>query len=130
MTQRTIGYTVLAMLFAILLTGCAAPFDPNEYSRMVDVRVGLQESRCANDPDAAHMAATTKSHLEWLAVYSQNLPDNANTTAMIAAIKRSADEFANRYSQGNPSTAYCRLKVRAMQEQIDTIIKTTGRRPR
>lgn len=130
MTQRTIGYTMLAMLFAILLTGCAAPFDPNEYSRMVDIRYSLDAANCQDPVGARIMATTVKQHTDWLALYSQHLPDNSNTQGMIAALNRSATEFATRYQNATPSPAYCRAKVQNLQAEIDIILKTTGRRPR
>lgn len=105
-------------------------FDENEYSRMVDVRVELEESRCTDHKDAQQMAVRLKSHLDWLAIYSQHLPNNNNTNSMVMAMRKSTDEFADRYTRGSATTAYCRLKVQALAEQIDIILKTTASRPR
>jgi hypothetical protein len=131
MTLRTLGYTALMILFTIMLVGCAARFDSNEYARMVDIRMELSESRCADDADARVMSLAIDRHVSWLSVYSQHLPDNSNTRKMIESMKRSTDEFRDRYAQSqSPSVVYCRLKVRAMQDQVDIILKTTARRER
>jgi hypothetical protein len=130
MKRRILGYTELVILMLILLAGCAAKFDTNEYSRMVDIRHALDESRCANDADARVMSTEIKNYLKWLSIYSQHLPDNANTQTMISAMKNTADEFAERAARSGSSVVYCRLKVRTMTDQIDSILKTTGRRSR
>jgi hypothetical protein len=129
-TWRWTGRIGLGILFLILLTSCAAVFDENEYSRMVDIRVELQEARCTSPQDATIMSQRVKSHVDWLAIYSQHLPDNKNTVSMIAAMRKSTDEFADRLGREPASSAYCRLKVTMLQDQIDIILKTTARRPR
>lgn len=129
--KKIIGYPAIAIMLVLLVAGCAARFDSNEYARMVDVRMELVESRCANDSDARIMSQAIDRHMSWLLVYSQHLPDNSNTRKMIESMKRSTDEFRDRYNQPQaPSGTYCRLKVRAMQDQVDIILKTTARRER
>lgn len=124
------GRIVLGLLFVVLLSACAAKFDTNEYSRMVDIRYSLDAVNCQDPVRARIMATTVKQHTDWLALYSQHLPDNSNTQAMVAALNRSAAGFSARYNNATPSPAYCRAKVQNLQAEIDIILKTTGRRPR
>ena len=124
------GRIVLGLLFVVLLSACAAKFDSKEYGRMVDIRYSLDAVNCQDPSSARTMAITVKQHTDWLALYSQHLPDNSNTQAMVAALDRSATEFATRYQNATPSQAYCRAKVQNLQVEIDIILKTTGRRPR
>jgi hypothetical protein len=130
MIRRILGYTGLVILFLIMLAGCAARFDTNEYSRMVDMRHALLESRCANVSDVRAMSRTIQTDISWLVIYSQHLPNNDNTVAMLAAVKKTADEFSDRSAKADFSVAYCRIKVRTLQDQIDIILKNTANRPR
>jgi hypothetical protein len=130
MIPRILGRVGLVILLLILLAGCAAKFDSNEYSRLVDIRHALLESRCADAADVRAMSKTIQNDLSWLMIYSQNLPHNDNTTSMLAAMKTTADELSIRTSRDDFSVVYCRLKIRTLQDQLDIILKTTANRPR
>jgi len=128
--KRRLGYVVLSVLCVVLIAGCAATFDNNEYSRLVDIRHSLQENRCADIASAQQMAKTVSDTTQWLQIYSQHLPNNKNTINMLAAFAEGAQAFSKSYDSGTPSAAFCRLKVRNLHDQLDIMLATTARRPR
>ncbi len=122
---------ILAITMMIFLTGCAAVFDGNEYSRMVDMRYGMSEQHCDDPRQAKIMANQTLIITDWLTIYSQHLPNNEPTQNMLTAYRLSVKDFVDRYESATPpSAAFCRLKVKNLHDQLDIMLDSTGRRPR
>jgi protein involved in sex pheromone biosynthesis len=115
---------------SLILSGCAATFDNNEYSRLVDMRSDLREEQCADTDTAKTMVRKAVKDAEWLMVYSRHLPSNSNTQAMLDAYYPGVKEFAEAYDRTTPSVVFCRLKVRNLTDQLDIMLSTTARRPR
>jgi hypothetical protein len=117
------------LLMPLMLAACAT-FDNNEYSRLVDMRYELRETRCADNGEAQQMAQSVLAHTQWLQIYSQHLPSNKNTIDMLSAYSQGVQEFHDAYQTSQPSVIFCRLKVRNLHDQLDIMLATTARRPR
>ena len=133
MTLDRIGMALsrsLAISSVIFLAGCVAMFDNNEYSAMVTMRAELNPAHCEDTDRARNMAQQVAKSSQWLVIYSRYLPDNHNTVTMVNALDATAKDFQDRYQSAAPSAVFCRTKVKIMQNQLDTILDTTARRPR
>jgi hypothetical protein len=119
-----------AIFAAMMMVGCAAKFDNNEYSRLVDMRHQLHESRCANDSDMRVMISELVDHSSWLLIYSKYLPNNDATVVMLDSYTKTLADLQNNYKGSTPSIVYCRIKIKTMQEQLDIMLRTTASRPR
>lgn len=120
----------LAISALLLLTGCVAMFDNNEYSAMVTMRAELDAAKCEDPDQARQMARDLHKTSQWLVIYGRHLPDNHNTVTMITALEKTARDFSDRYQGTAASAGFCKTKVKIMQGQLDTILDTTARRPR
>lgn len=118
-----------------LLTACAAKFDSFEYARVVDIRhtvaIAQQQGTCANSTQAKAVADKIYSDARWLMTYAQYLPNNEPGEQMAIAVFNTAAEFSKRYESTEPvSKFYCDLKLKALAQQVETIQKSHGGRPR
>ena len=119
----------------VVLTACAAKFDALEYGRVVDIRhtvsVAQQEGVCSDKLKAKLVADRIYSDARWLMMYSQYLPSNDPAEQMAIGVFNTAAEFSKRYDGVEPvSKFYCELKLKALAQQVETIQKSHGGRPR
>ena len=64
-------------------------------------------------------------------MYSQYLPSNDPAEQMAIGVFNTAAEFSKRYDGVEPvSKFYCELKLKALAQQVETIQKSHGGRPR
>ena len=133
--RRIIGYSGLAILFAILLTGCAlfpSMFDSNEHARIVNIHVAsIDDSVCQSRDTAGPVARQMYQDARWVWHYGQHLSDNEKMTAMESELMKITRELADRYDKAESvSTYYCKNKFENIRRATDTIIKVSARRPR
>jgi len=132
---RIIGYGLLVLLCALLLTGCGlfpARFDGQEHGMIVNVHVISQDDAVCNSRDSAYLAAQTMyQDARWAWNYGRHQPDNAPMATMTANLMAMTRELDDRYKKGDSvSATYCRLKFKNIHQATDTILKVSARRPR
>lgn len=133
--RRIVGYSVIAVIVAVLLTGCAlfpSKFDSNEHARIVDIHVTSADNSVCQDRDAAARAAKTMyQDAVWVWNYGQYLTNNEKMTAMERELLSMTKELADRYARPDPvSNFYCRSKFENIHRATTTMIKVSARRPR
>lgn len=133
--RRLVGYSAIALLFIILLTGCAlfpSMFDANEHARIVNIHVAaIDDSVCAKKETAAPVAQQMYQDARWVWHYGQHLSDNEKMTKMEFELMQITKELADRYEKTDTvSTFYCKNKFENIRRATDTIIKVSARRPR
>ena len=134
-TRRIIGYSLLALLCLLLLSGCGllpSRFDSQEHAMIVNVHVISQDDAVCNTRDSAYLAAQTLyQDARWAWNYGRDLPNNEKMVTMTANLMAMTKELDDRYKKGDPvSAAYCRLKFRNIHQATDAILKASARRPR
>lgn len=126
---------VLLISCISILAACAAKFDGLEYGRVVDIRhtvsIAQQEKVCEKPGQAKTVADSIYSDARWLMIYAQYLPNNEPGEQMAIGLFNTAAEFSKRYDSVEPvSKFYCELKLKALAQQVETIQKSHGGRPR
>ena len=133
--RRIIGYSLLALLCLLLLSGCGllpSRFDGQEHAMIVNVHVISQDDAVCNSRDSAYLAAQTMyQDARWAWNYGRDLPNNEKMAAMTANLMAITRELDDRYKKGDAvSATYCRLKFKNIHQATDTILKVSARRPR
>ena len=133
--RRIIGYSLLALLCLLLLSGCGllpGRFDGQEHAMIVNVHVISQDSNVCDSRDSAYLAAQTMyQDARWAWNYGRDLPNNDKMAAMTANLMAITKELDDRYKKGDAvSATYCRLKFKNIHQATDTILKVSARRPR
>lgn len=118
----------------LLLAACAAPFDNNEYSRMVEMRytvdTAIEQKTCEQPTQMKLVSEKLQADARWWLIYSRYLPKNDLTVTMADALGAVTKEMAVRYQGPAPSTMYCNLKLKNIRDQLEIVLKTTAGRPR
>jgi len=133
--RRIIGYSLLALLCLLLLSGCGllpSRFDGQEHAMIVNVHVISQDDGVCNSRDSAYLAAQTMyQDARWAWNYGRDLPNNDKMATMTANLMAITRELDDRYKKGDSvSATYCRLKFKNIHQATDTILKVSARRPR
>jgi len=133
--RRIVGYTGIAFLLAILLTGCAlfpSMFDANEHARIVNIHVAAtDDSVCNRREAAAPVAQQMYQDARWVWHYGQHLSDNEKMTKMELELMQITKELADRYeSTATVSVFYCKNNFENILLATDIIMKVSARRPR
>lgn len=125
---------ILLTISVILLTSCAAPFDNNEYGRMVEMRhtvdLAIDQKTCERPAQMKAVAEKLQLDARWWSIYSRYLPKNELTVTMAEALVAVTKEMSDRYRDTAPSTMYCNLKLKNVRDQLEIVLNTTARRPR
>jgi len=133
--RRILGYSVLAVIFVVLLTGCAifpSKFDAHEHARVVDIHVASADATVCQDRDlAARTAKSMHQDAVWVWNYGQYLTNNEKMTAMEQELVNMTKELTDRYAKADTVSAfYCRSKFENIHRATTTMIKVSARRPR
>lgn len=133
--RRLFGYSAIAMLFVLLLAGCAlfpSMFDANEHARIVNIHVAaIDDSVCNRRESAAPVAQQMFADARWAWHYGQSLTDNEKMTKMSFELMMMTKEMADRYdSAATVSTFYCKNKFENIRRATDAMMKVSARRPR
>ena len=121
---------------SIVLSGCSlffvSRFDYNEQARLITVLQLTQHAEvCADPAQAAYAAQQLNTHVEWLQMYSRDLPHNEPMQKMNEQLMGAVKEFVARYKSTTPvSKIYCESKMHNIQKIADVMRDVSARRPR
>ena len=127
---------IIAISSALLLSACSlwpSYFDQNEHARMVDIAITSKDaSVCDNYNTAKTTVVNIVRDTNWLIVYGNSLPDNDSLIEAYSNLEAIVPDFGKRYVDpaNPPSAAYCKLKLKNINEATQTLIEVSGRRPR
>ena len=134
--RRLIGYTLLALLLALLLSGCGllpSRFDSQEHAMIVNVHVISQDDGVCNQRDSAYLAAQTMyQDARWAWNYGRYLQKNEEMTRMTENLMAITKELDDRYKKTDTavSAVYCRAKFKTIHQATETILRVSARRER
>ena len=133
--RRFLGYSALAVIFAVLLTGCAlfpSMFDGQEHARLVDIHMASADDSVCRDRDTASRVATKMyQDAGWVWNYGQHLTNNEKMARMEQELLSMTKELYERYQKTDTvSQFYCKSKFENIHRATTTIIKVSARRPR
>lgn len=99
-----------------------APFDPNEYALVNEVRTLSLLNKC--DKDTINEIYISSFELK---NYSEYLPANELTIKMTSDLFKIVSELKNK---NNPDQFYCQAKLNIIESSSEEIQKVIGNRPR
>lgn len=131
--RRIVGYALLALIFLILLLGCASKFDSQEHAMIVNIHVISQDDGVCNQRDSAYLAAQTMyQDARWAWNYGRYLQKNEEMTRMTENLMAITKELDDRYKKADTavSAVYCRAKFKTIHQATETILRVSARRER
>ena len=131
---------ILIIMATVLLNGCAvydafmmAPYDPNEYKLITEVRVdaAFYRSQCDNPLLAPGNAQAISAKTNLFEKYQEMIPRNNNGYQAAKALNEIAQGLSTQYAKSTSvSTVFCRLKYNNIEKSAESIQRTTAGRPR
>ena len=131
---------LIVMATAVLINGCAvydafmmAPYDPNEYKLITEVRVdaAFYRSQCDNPLLAPGNAQAISAKTNLFEKYQEMIPRNNNGYQSAKALNDITQGLSAQYSKSTTvSTVFCRLKYNTIEKSAESIQRTTAGRPR
>ena len=115
---------IIALILAVGLTGCATVqswipsfWDANQSSRITDVQLAVDRLDCAGDQ--LSQVSRIRDDLRWFELYSRSKGAvQQDVIKLIAPMQDTVEDMYKRNSEGRGSKAYCELKRRVMQQQV------------
>jgi hypothetical protein len=131
---------ILIIMATVVLNGCAvydafmmAPYDPNEYKLITEVRVdaAFYRSHCDNPLLAPGNAQAISAKTNLFEKYQEMIPRNNNGYQAAKALNEIAQGLSVQYTKSTSvSTTFCRLKYNTIEKNAESIQRITARRPR
>lgn len=127
--------TIVSLVFALALTSCSLlpqVYDNNEYQLLaqLETRIQLVNEQCS-DTD------TVRSHIphlvydaELLHTYTFYIPKDTEVFEMSTILRDDVRQFEERYQNGVPSLAYCKLKTKTFLLKVRTALKAVAKKKR
>ena len=114
----------IILTLTLLLTGCASVqswipsfWDANQSSRITDVQLAVDRLDCAEDQ--LPQVSRIRDDLRWFELYSRSKGAvQQDVIKLIAPMQETVEDMYKRNSEGRGSKAYCELKRRVMQQQV------------
>ena len=114
----------IILTLTLLLTGCASIqswipsfWDANQSSRITDVQLAVDRLDCAEDQ--LPQVSRIRDDLRWFELYSRSKGTvQQDVIKLIAPMQETVEDMYKRNSEGRGSKAYCELKRRVMQQQV------------
>ena len=114
----------IILTLTLLLTGCASIqswipsfWDANQSSRITDVQLAVDRLDCAEDQ--LPQVSRIRDDLRWVELYSRSKGTvQQDVIKLIAPMQETVEDMYKRNSEGRGSKAYCELKRRVMQQQV------------
>ena len=124
----------------VALNGCAvydafmmAPYDPNEYKLITEVRVDAEfyRSQCDNPLLAPGNAQAIAAKTNLFEKYQEMIPRNNNGYQAAKALNEITQGLSVQYTKvASVGTTFCRLKYNTIEKSAESIQRTTAGRPR
>lgn len=116
------------IILSLLLTGCVlipTPFDPVMYDRVVTLSTSTSEaaSQCGS-PAMQAESEVLKDQSKALMKYTEFASKDMHSS--LAIVDKNITELSNAYEKGTPSTAYCKLKLTIINNDLDLILQGAG----
>jgi hypothetical protein len=118
---------ILAVVFAVLLTGCASisnllpsKWDPNEVAAVTDLRFEVRKVNCDSPEAALPTLQKLVDKKDWLWMYSESRK-NKDVLQLIRPFNETLDDIHNRAKNGKMSKAFCNGKLVILTTQSDAI---------
>ena len=117
-----------AVYDALTLTG----FDPNEYRIITEIRVDANHYKdaCANPLIAQTNAVAIANKTDLFEIYSEQIPNNADSYKAATSLNEIAQGLARRYDTPPVPVLFCKLKYTSIENSARVIQHTIGNRPR
>ena len=114
----------IILTLTLLLTGCASIqswipsfWDANQSARITDVQLAVDRLDCAEDQ--LPQVSRIRDDLRWFELYSRSKGTvQQDVIKLIAPMQETVEDMYKRNSEGRGSKAYCELKRRVMQQQV------------
>ena len=114
----------IILTLTLLLTGCASIqswipsfWDANQSARITDVQLAVDRLDCAGDQFA--QVSRIRDDLRWFELYSRSKGTvQQDVIKLIAPMQETVEDMYKRNTEGRGSKAYCELKRRVMQQQV------------
>ena len=114
----------IILTLTLLLTGCASIqswipsfWDANQSARITDVQLAVDRLDCAEDQ--LPQVSRIRDDLRWFELYSRSKGTvQQDVIKLIAPMQETVEDMYKRNSEGRGSKAYCDLKRRVMQQQV------------
>jgi hypothetical protein len=121
----------LLLIPTLLLAGCSSLFsspstyDPVLYSRTVTLWFETQASatNCGTPAMQGQVLAFNRESKR-LVKYTEYASKDLNSSLVL--VDKDISEMNSIYQVGNPSVAYCKIKVEIISDELDTILKGMG----
>ena len=114
----------IILTLTLLLTGCASIqswipsfWDANQSARITDVQLAVDRLDCAEDQ--LPQVSRIRDDLRWFELYSRSKGTvQQDVIKLIAPMQETVEDMYKRNTEGRGSKAYCELKRRVMQQQV------------
>ena len=118
---------LITIILALVLTGCAhvqswvpSFWDPNQSSRIVDVRLRVDRLDCSQ-PQLAQISVI-RDDLRWFELYSTSKGQlQKDVIRLIQPMQATVEDMYQRNTGGAASKTYCELKKQIMTQQAERI---------
>jgi len=116
---------LVALSLVVLLTGCASVknwvpsfSDPNQSSRIIDVRQSVAQLDCKQTH--APQVKRIKDNLDWFQLYSDSKGWRQNDVLrLVKPMQETVDDFYKRSNEKQGSETYCEIKKKVMTTQAE-----------
>ena len=129
----------LIFAIALALSGCStlmsynvATFDGGEYDQITNIRVDamLDQFMCSDPVQMKALVKDLNKEGIKLVIYSQGIPNNADTVKLESDLNHIIGELNQRYGTDGPiSPAYCKDKLQIIERSATDIQKVIGYKP-
>lgn len=126
----------LLVISILLLVGCAAKFDNNEYRLVTSLRFTAQEGQLfCGSTDILPIISKIHSDGKFLVLYSEPLPHNEESVAIYKKIQADINDMMSEYILAAklemlPSRTYCKLKLKQIETSLAKVHPIIAKRPR
>jgi hypothetical protein len=122
--------TLPIILSTLLLSGCALStppkqFDSTLYDHLVTLSVDTEQAELScGKPAISQQIFTLNRESKQITKYTQYAAKDVNASVIL--MDKAITEMNSVYQAGTPSTAYCQLKLKIINADLDIILNGIG----
>lgn len=133
----------LIIISTLLLSGCAflndsieaylMKYDTNEYKIVTEIRYDahLNKQNCQDAVQSKANAIALQNKTNFFMMFTQHLPHDRDIQTASVELDKMAKGLVDRYNSGQPvSAVFCKIKFENIEQNAETIQKSTGSKPR